>query len=123
MKQKMALLDVLLNATDSNGKPLSDGDIREEVDTFMFEGHDTTTAAIGFALYEISKHPDVQRKIYEEVESVLGPKKGSVGMSYAEMGELKYLELVIKESLRMYPPVPIFGRRTEEEFEISEWKS
>lgn len=119
IKKKMALLDVLINST-VDGRPLNTEEIREEVDTFMFEGHDTTTSAICFSLYVISKHPDVQQKIYEELENVLGDRIEDKGLSYCDLGDLKYLELVIKEVLRMYPPVPLFGRQTEEEFEISE---
>ena len=120
IKKRMALLDVLLQST-VDGKPLTNSDIREEVDTFMFEGHDTTTSAICFSLYAISKHPEVERKIYEELQLVLGGReKKDEGLKYSDLGELKYLELVIKEVLRMYPPVPMFGRRTEEDFELSE---
>lgn len=119
IRKKQALLDVLLQST-IDGKALTNEDIREEVDTFMFEGHDTTTSASCFALYEISKHPDVQQKIYEELTDVMGDRMDE-GLSYSDLGEMKYLELVIKEVLRMYPPVPMFGRRTEEEFEVSEY--
>lgn len=112
----MALLDVLLQST-IDGRPLTNEDIREEVDTFMFEGHDTTTSAICFALYAISNHPEVQAKIYKEIVEVVNGR--NEGLCNSDLGELKYLELVIKEVLRMYPPVPVFGRHTEEEFEIS----
>lgn len=71
VKRKMALLDVLLQAT-TDGQPLSDDDIREEVDTFMFEGHDTTTSAICFALSLISRHPEVQAKLFSEIKAVFG---------------------------------------------------
>ncbi|GBP03883.1 Cytochrome P450 4d2 [Eumeta japonica] len=53
----------------------SDEDIREEVDTFMFEGHDTTTSGIAFALYLIARHKEVQEKLVEEVKHVLGTDK------------------------------------------------
>ena len=117
VKKKMALLDVLLKST-VNGQPLSNEDIREEVDTFMFEGHDTTTAGICFTLYCISKHPEVQKKLFEEIESVIGLEQ-ALSPKYSDLGNLKYMELVIKESLRLYPPVPIFGRRIEEDMELS----
>uniref|UniRef100_A0A1L8E438 Putative cytochrome n=1 Tax=Nyssomyia neivai TaxID=330878 RepID=A0A1L8E438_9DIPT len=116
-KKRMALLDVLLQAT-VDGKPLSNEDIREEVDTFMFEGHDTTTSAMSFALYAISRHPDVQAKLYEEIVEVLGTDKNAP-VTYRHLQNLKYMELVIKESLRLYPPVPIYGRRIEEDMEIN----
>ncbi|XP_011296456.2 cytochrome P450 4d2 isoform X2 [Musca domestica] len=115
-KKRMALLDVLLQST-INGAPLSNEDIREEVDTFMFEGHDTTTSGISFALYLIARHPDVQKKLMEEIVEVLGTDKERP-VSLRDLGELKYLECVIKESLRLYPPVPMIGRYFTEDVEI-----
>ncbi|XP_059617474.1 cytochrome P450 4d2-like isoform X2 [Phlebotomus argentipes] len=116
-KKRLALLDVLLQAT-VDGKPLSNEDIREEVDTFMFEGHDTTTAAMTFALYAISRHPDVQKRLQQELQEVLGADRNAP-VTYRHLQNLKYMELVIKETLRLYPPVPIYGRRIEEDMEIN----
>ncbi|XP_065364515.1 cytochrome P450 4d2-like [Calliphora vicina] len=115
-KKRMALLDVLLQA-NVDGAPLSNEDIREEVDTFMFEGHDTTTSGISFALYLISRHPEVQQKIFEEIVEVLGNDKER-SVTLRDLGEMKYLECVIKESLRLYPPVPIIGRYFTEDVDI-----
>lgn len=117
IKKKLALLDVLLKST-IDGKPLSDLDIREEVDTFMFEGHDTTTSGISFTLHCIAKHPEIQAKLFEEIKQVFGDDKNSKA-TLRELNELKYMDLVIKESLRMFPPVPIIGRRIEEEITLS----
>lgn len=113
----MALLDVLLQAT-VEGKPLSNEDICEEVETFMFEGHDTTTSGISFALFLISRHPEVQQKLFEEIRHVMGDDKESQ-VSHRELQELKYMECVLKESMRMYPPVPIIGRYFSEDWELS----
>lgn len=115
-KKRMALLDVLLQST-IDGAPLNNEDIREEVDTFMFEGHDTTTSGISFALHLISRHAEVQQKLFEEIVEVLGNDKDRP-VSMRDLGELKYLECVVKESLRLYPPVPIIGRYFTEDVEI-----
>lgn len=58
-KQKMAFLDTLLTAT-INGQSLSNQEIYEEVSTFIFEGHDTTSSAISFLVYILSRHPEIQ---------------------------------------------------------------
>ncbi|KAH8387442.1 hypothetical protein KR093_007117, partial [Drosophila rubida] len=115
-KRRMALLDVLLQAT-INGEPLSNEDIREEVDTFMFEGHDTTTSGISFCLYEISRHAEVQQRLVQEIHAVLGENKQQAA-TLRELNELKYMECVIKESMRLHPPVPIIGRNFKEDVEI-----
>ncbi|XP_039431532.1 cytochrome P450 4d2-like isoform X1 [Culex pipiens pallens] len=115
-RKKMAFLDVLLQAT-IDGRPLTDKEIQEEVDTFMFEGHDTTTIAITFTLMLLAKHPDIQEKVYQEVTEIIG-KDLNAPTTYRNLQDMKYLELVIKESLRLYPPVPIIGRKFTEKTEI-----
>lgn len=117
LKTKKALLDVLLQATIDN-QPLTNMDIREEVDTFMFEGHDTTTSGIAFALFNIAKYPEVQQKVLEEIESELGDDET---LTLQNLNKLHYLELVIKESLRLYPSVPYFARKFVEETTIHGW--
>lgn len=62
----------------------------------------------------ISRHPDVQRKLVEEIERVIGTGP-SDSMTYRKLQELKYMDLVLKESYRMYPPVPTIGRLIEED--------
>jgi cytochrome P450 family 4 len=109
IKKRMALLDVLLRAT-VDGKPLTNAEIAEEVDTFMFEGHDTVTAAGTFTLYLLSQNQDAQRKVYEEVTRIVGTDL-NVLPTYNQLLEMKYLECVIKESMRIYPPVPIIVSR------------
>ena len=108
-KNRKAFLDLLLQSTNENGEPLSNLDIREEVDTFMFEGHDTTTSAISFSLYCIARYPHVQKKLINEIKSVLGTDKRMPTMQ--QLSDLNYLNLVIKEVLRLYPPVPMIARK------------
>lgn len=116
-KQHMALLDILLRAT-VEGRPLSNEDIREEVETFMFEGHDTTTSGTSFALYLISRHPEVQSKLLEEIADVIGTD-ANTAPTYRQLQDMRYMECVIKESMRLYPPVPIIGRYFAEDTDLS----
>lgn len=118
-KRRMALLDVLLQST-VDGQPLSNQDIREEVDTFMFEGHDTTTSAISYTLYLLARHPEVQARAFQEAVDVFGADKAKPS-TMRDLGELKYLECVIKEALRLFPPVPIIGRHLTEDVTLSKW--
>ncbi|XP_032594830.1 cytochrome P450 4d10 isoform X1 [Drosophila grimshawi] len=116
-KRKMAFLDILLQSTIDD-KPLTNMDIREEVDTFMFEGHDTTSSAIMFFFYNIATYPDCQRKCLDEIISVMGKDKESP-VTYNMLNKLSYVDLCIKETLRMYPSVPLLGRKVLKECEIN----
>ncbi|XP_002007162.2 probable cytochrome P450 4d20 [Drosophila mojavensis] len=117
-KPQMAFLDILLQAS-IQGSPLTDADIREEVDTFMFEGDDTTSSGVAHALYSIARHPAVQAKIYEELVRVLG-NDPRAAISQSQLQQLKYLECVIKETMRLYPPVPAVGRYTRKDLKIGD---
>ncbi|KRT82235.1 cytochrome P450 [Oryctes borbonicus] len=118
-RKRLSFLDMLIEASQ-DGKVLSDTDIREEVDTFMFEGHDTTTAAMSWALFLLGNHPVVQEKVYDEIRSVLKDK--ITPTTLVELHRLRYLECVIKEALRLYPSVPVIIRDLEEEIEIDGYK-
>uniref|UniRef100_A0A182JM22 Uncharacterized protein n=1 Tax=Anopheles atroparvus TaxID=41427 RepID=A0A182JM22_ANOAO len=117
-KKRHTFLDLLLNVT-VDGRPLSDADIREEVDTFMFEGHDTTTSGIAFTFYQLAKHPDIQEKLYQEIVDVLGADFRTVPLSYGTLQSFPYLDMVVKESLRLLPPVSNIGRRLVEDIEMN----
>lgn len=112
--KKFAFLDLLLQAT-IDGEPLSDSDISEEVNTFMFAGHDTTATSLGFILYLISRHREVQNKLFSELKEVLQDDKDRPILQ-KDMQEMKYLEIVIKESLRLYPVVPFIGRYADKDY-------
>ncbi|XP_037040832.1 cytochrome P450 4d1-like isoform X2 [Bradysia coprophila] len=119
MKRKMAFLDILLQST-VNGKPLSNSDIREEVDTFMFEGHDTTTSGITFCLYCIAQYPEVQQKCFQEIRDVIGDDV-TKPVTLNDLNNLNYFDLVIKETLRIFPSVPLIGRELQEEVVIGKY--
>ncbi|CAG9827255.1 unnamed protein product [Diabrotica balteata] len=115
IKKKQAFLDLLLDYT-MDGKPLSRTDIREEVDTFMFEGHDTTSSAISFAMFALATHPEVQKKAFMEQKEMFG-NFADAKPTISQLQDMKYLDLIIKETLRLYPSVPILGRRLPEDME------
>uniref|UniRef100_A0A1I8MQA4 Cytochrome P450 n=1 Tax=Musca domestica TaxID=7370 RepID=A0A1I8MQA4_MUSDO len=116
-KKRMALLDVLLQST-IDGEPLTDEDIREEVDTFMFEGHDTTATSMACSLYILARHPRVQDKLLAEINQVYG-EDFSKPITLQSLNDLKYMECVIKESLRKFPPVPLIARNLTEDFKYT----
>lgn len=83
----------------------------------MFEGDDTTTSGVSHALYCIARHPEVQQKLYEEIQEVIGAKKDTP-INIVQLGGLKYMECVIKETLRLHPSVPGVGRKTTEDLKL-----
>ncbi|XP_073830242.1 cytochrome P450 4ae1 [Musca autumnalis] len=117
-KKHLAFLDVLLQAR-IDGQPLLDKQIRDEVNTFIFEGHDTTTSAISFCLYALSRHPDIQDRLFEEIRHHFGDNLGRQ-ITYADLQKLNFLNCVIKEALRLYCPIPAVGRFLDKELKLDD---
>ena len=115
MRKYLDFLDILLTSVDENGKGLTVDEIRSEVDTFMFEGHDTTTSGISWTLYCLAKYPEHQEKVREEVRNVL---MGREWLEYDDLKDLKYTQWCIKEAMRLYPPVFQFYRTLLEDVEL-----
>ncbi|XP_077432837.1 cytochrome P450 4T8 isoform X1 [Vanacampus margaritifer] len=107
-KRNLDFLDILLLARDENQQGLSDEDIRAEVDTFMFEGHDTTASGISFVLHTLACHPQHQNMCREEIARVLD---GKDHIQWEDLGKMTYTSMCIKESLRLFPPVPGIARK------------
>ncbi|EDV59522.1 cytochrome P450 4e2 [Drosophila erecta] len=116
-RRKMAFLDTLLSST-IDGRPLNSRELYEEVSTFMFEGHDTTTSGVSFAVYLLSRHQDEQRKLFDEQRQIMGDSKLGRDATFQDISQMKYLDLFIKEAQRVYPSVPFVGRFTEKDYVI-----
>ncbi|ELV12926.1 Cytochrome P450 4A11 [Tupaia chinensis] len=106
-RRHLDFLDILLLAQVKSGSSLSDQDLRAEVDTFMFGGHDTTASGISWILYALATHPEHQQKCREEIQSLLGD---GTSISWDHLDQMPYTTMCIKEALRLYPPVPVAGR-------------
>ncbi|XP_078574395.1 cytochrome P450 4A4-like isoform X2 [Branchiostoma floridae x Branchiostoma japonicum] len=113
-------LDILLMAKDEDGNGLTDAEIRDEVDTFMFEGHDTTASGLAWTLYCLARHPGHQEKCRKEAQEVL---QGRPDVTWEDLPSMKYITLCIKESLRIYPPVPKILRELEEPLTFPDGKT
>ncbi|XP_061395657.1 cytochrome P450 4p1-like [Musca vetustissima] len=110
-KRRYAMLDTLLRA-EKDGL-IDHAGICEEVDTFMFEGFDTTSMALIFVLMALALHPDMQQKCYDEINEHIAGDHATLDMQ--QLNNLKYLDCFIKETQRMYPSVPIIGRECTED--------
>lgn len=114
-KRRLAFLDLMIEAAKS-GANINNNDIKEQVDTIMFEGHDTTAAGSSFVLCLLGIHQEIQDRVYNEIKHIFGESDRDA--TFADTLEMKYLERVIKESLRMYPPVPVIARQINEDVRL-----
>uniref|UniRef100_A0A6E8V9L6 Cytochrome P450 n=1 Tax=Anopheles coluzzii TaxID=1518534 RepID=A0A6E8V9L6_ANOCL len=115
-KRRLAFLDLMIE-TANNGANISDEEIKEEVDTIMFEGHDTTAAGSSFVLCLLGIHQHVQEQVYAELRQIFGDSKRKA--TFGDTLEMKYLERVIFETLRMFPPVPMIARKINEDVQLA----
>uniref|UniRef100_A0A5F9C2H8 CYP4B1-like isozyme short form n=1 Tax=Oryctolagus cuniculus TaxID=9986 RepID=A0A5F9C2H8_RABIT len=102
-RRHLDFLDILLDVRGESGVQLSDTDLRAEVDTFMFEGHDTTTSGISWFLYCMALYPEHQQRCREEVREILGDQDS---FQWEDLAKMTYLTMCMKECFRLYPPVP-----------------
>ncbi|KAM8929973.1 cytochrome P450 4B1-like [Pelodytes ibericus] len=119
-KKHLDFLDILLLAQDENGQGLSDQDLRAEVDTFMFAGHDTTASGISWILYCLAQHPEHQQRCREEIREILG---GRDTIEWDDLSKMPYTTMCIKESLRLYAPVPFTARQLSKPITFSDGRS
>lgn len=108
------LLSMLLHARDEEGNGMSDKQLRDEVITVLLAGHETNAVALSWTWYLLSQHPEVEAKLLEELQEVLGERAPTV----EDLPRLRYTEKVIKESMRLYPPAWAISREAIEECEI-----
>ncbi|XP_012999667.2 cytochrome P450 4B1 isoform X1 [Cavia porcellus] len=119
-RRHLDFLDILLGARDESGIKLSDADLRAEVDTFMFEGHDTTTSGISWFLYCMALYPEHQQRCREEAREILGDQDS---FKWDDLGKMTYLTMCIKECFRLYPPVPQVYRQLSKPVDFVDGRS
>jgi cytochrome P450 len=113
---RMDVLSLLLDVRDESGEGFSDREVRDQLMTLMFAGHDTSTSTLAFMMYELSKRPDVIDRLQQEQDRVLGGRDPDIDTLEREM---PYLDMVLDEVLRLYPPAWIGPRRAVREFDFN----
>jgi cytochrome P450 len=108
------LLSRFLNARDEDGSRMSDQQLRDEMVTLLLAGHETTAVALTFCFYLLAKHPQADARLAAELDEVLAGELPTV----EQLPRLRYTEWVVKEAMRLYPPVPNVGREALEDCEI-----
>lgn len=112
------LLSMLLLAVDEaggDGARMTDEQARDEAVALFRGGHDTTAAGLAWVWYLLARHPEVEARVLREVDAVLQSRPAT----YADLPRLPYTEMVVKEALRLYPPIwALFGREAVAEVEL-----
>lgn len=110
------VLSLLLDAEHESGERLTDTQIRDEMMTLLFAGHDTTTSTVAFMFYELARHPHLADDLAREQREAL--RGGRPNAAQLMSGELERLEMTLDETLRKYPPAWIGPRKSVEPFEF-----
>ncbi|MBY5775352.1 cytochrome P450 [Rhizobium leguminosarum] len=100
------LIDILTDDGGGSGQKLSRQEVRDQIVTILTAGHETTAQTMNWTWYLLSKHPDVEVKLIEELDEVLGGRTPA----YEDLSRLVYAKAVVQESMRLFPPVPTFSR-------------
>jgi cytochrome P450 len=109
------ILSSLVEARDDAGRPFTDREIRDQVVTLLFAGHDTSTSTIAFLLYELARHPAELAVLHDEQDRVLQGGPPSAAQMHAD---LPALDMAVDETLRLYPPAWVGARYAVEDFEF-----
>jgi len=111
------LLSMLVAARDENGEPMDKRQIRDEAVTLFLAGHETTANALNWTWVLLSQNPEIEAKLHEEIDRVLAGRLPTL----ADLEHLPYTERVIKESMRLYPPVWSVGRVAIKDVQIGDY--
>ncbi|HWW75213.1 MAG TPA: cytochrome P450 [Pyrinomonadaceae bacterium] len=111
------LLSTLLQAVDEEGDRtgMTDEQLRDEVMTLFLAGHETTANALTWAFYLLAQNPEAEEKLHEELDTVLKEGRLPTAEDYAALG---YTEMVVSETMRLYPPAWDVGRLALEDHEV-----
>jgi cytochrome P450 len=112
------LLSRLLAARDEQGAALPDRQVRDEVLTMLLAGHETTAMALSFALWFLARDPAAAARVADEAARLLGARAPAA----ADVPRLEAAEAAFKETLRLRPPVWIFGREAERDCVLGRWQ-
>ncbi|MBC7841901.1 MAG: cytochrome P450 [Gemmatimonadaceae bacterium] len=114
------LLSMLLHATDTegDGTGMSDQQLRDEAITLFIAGHETTANALSWTWLLLARSPDAERAQHEEVDRVVGDRLPTMD----DLPQLPMTRAIVAESMRLYPPAYIVGRRSTEAYGIGDFK-
>lgn len=109
------------NVIDKLLKLCADGEFdedlaKEQIETILVAGNDTTTVAVSFAFLMLAMHPEIQEQVYQELKSVFAQQNEDVSQEH--LNQMPYLDLVLKETLRLFPAAPYPIRKASDDIPI-----
>lgn len=110
------LVDYMVEISKNNPS-FTDRDIMNEACTFMLAGQDSVGAAVAFCLFLLAQNPDCQEKCYQEVYDIF--ENDDRPPTIKDIREMRYLEQCVKETLRLYPSVPLIARKISEDIRVN----
>ncbi|RAH41205.1 bifunctional cytochrome P450/NADPH--P450 reductase [Aspergillus brunneoviolaceus CBS 621.78] len=106
------LLSAMLNGVDpKTGQKMTEESILDNLITFLIAGHETTSGMLSFAMYHLLKHPEMYRRAQKEVEEICG----KTPIRFEHLSKLSYISAVLRETLRLTPPLPVFNVAAKED--------
>jgi len=96
---------------DMRGADIDNKQLRDDLMTMLVAGHETTAAVLTWSLFELSKNPEIMAQALEEIDRVIGDRHPTL----ADIKEMKFIRLIVSETLRMYPQPPLLIRRCRTE--------
>ncbi|CAF1588688.1 unnamed protein product, partial [Didymodactylos carnosus] len=132
-KQRIDLLQLLLDAATKNkimeeadheSEMLSYNEVKTNIHLFMLAGYETTATALAYCTYVLANHLTIQRKVQAEIDQYIGViERKEQNPDYDLVNRMEYLDLFIREVLRMYPiPLAVFNRRCVNETTVCGYK-
>src|ERR1700674_4381688 len=112
------LLSILLNAQDEDGSRMTDRQLRDESLTLLLASHETSAVALSWTAYLLAQHPAVEELLHAELDAVLGGRSPT----FEDLPRLRYTDQIVRESLRLYPPVWRMGRIAKEDVAIRSYR-
>lgn len=116
LEKKALKVNYIVDQLVNHEEKFTNQEIREHLMVFLITASETTANLVATAIVYLAIYQDIQQKVFDEISEVFSDE--SIEVDYDRMGALKYLEMVVKETLRLFSPVPISIRETIEELDI-----
>lgn len=111
------VLSMLLAVEDEDGNRMTDKEVRDEIVILFLAGHETTANTLNWTFYLLGKNPDAEAKLHAELDRVLAGRRPTL----TDLRQLPYTQQVIKEAMRLYPPVPGISREATADIRVGDF--